>query len=48
MILNSNLLKDILNLDELNKLFKKKNLKHSESKFLFAAVNVAILGESYQ
>ena len=48
ILLNSNLLKEILNLDELNKLLKKKNIKHSESKFLFAAVNVAILGESYQ
>ena len=36
------------NLDELSKLLKKTNIKHSESKFLFAAVNVAILGESYQ
>ena len=48
IILNSNILKNILNFKALKKLFKKKYIKHSESKFLFAAINIAILGESYQ
>ncbi len=47
MITNSNFLKKILNMKEIIKLFKKKNVKHSEAKFLFSAVNLAILGNMY-
>ena len=47
MITNSNLLKNILNMKEVKKLMKRKNMKHSEAKFLFSAANMAILGDIY-
>ena len=47
MITNSNLLKKILNMNEVKKLIKNKNVKHSEAKFLFSAANIAILGDMY-
>ena len=47
MIVNSNLLKSILNMKEVKKLMRKKTMKHSEAKFLFSATNMAILGGMY-
>ena len=47
IILNSNLLKKLLNMNEVKILLDKENIKHSESKFLFSAVNIAILGGAY-
>ena len=47
IILNSNLLKKLLNMNEVKILLDKDNIKHSESKFLFSAVNIAILGGAY-
>ena len=44
---NKNYKEKILNINEVKHLLEKKKIKHSESKFLFAIVNIAILGEIY-
>ena len=43
IITNSAILKDILNFKNILKLLDKKNIKHSESKFLFSILNIALL-----
>ena len=42
-LFNSKILKKTLNMNSFKKLLLSKNVLHSESKFIFACLNVAIL-----
>ena len=43
IIIKSKILKKIIKMNEIELLFKKKNIQHSESKFLFSLLNVATI-----
>ena len=47
IILKSDVLKQMVKIKEVTSLLKQKQIKHSESKFLFSVVNIAILEELY-
>ena len=47
IILKSDVLKQMIKIKEVTNLINQKQIEHSESKFLFSVVNIAILEELY-